>query len=170
MPPRRRPEAKLENEILRRIGPDPDVEIVKLEVGSGFSRGCLDDLERALDGRTFALVRGILARWSVSWGEKGLPDLLVLVRGAPALLRELKSEDGRMREGQPEWHAAARRKGVDVEVWRSVEEALADVERARTAGRFVRGVYRAACAECHDTGVDASTGEGCGCKKKGRRA
>lgn len=135
MPPRRRPEAKLEGEIIRRIGPDPDVECIKLEVGSGFSRGCLGDLERALDGRTFALVRDILARWSVSWGEVGLPDLLVLVRGAPGMLRELKSEDGRLSPEQIKWHAAARRKGVDVEVWRSVDQALADVERARTKGR-----------------------------------
>ncbi len=159
--PRSRDEIILRRQVLLALGAMPDVLVMVNEANA------VTKLSRLIEDKK-AAAQAVLPEERFGLG-RGSPDLVVGVRGR-VLFRELKTEDGRLSPEQIEWHAQARMRGLDVEVWRSVEEALADVERARTAGRFVRGVYRAACAECHDTGVDASTGEGCGCKKKGRRA
>ena len=129
--PRARPEARLEGEILRSFGGNPDVDIRKNEVGAGFSRGCLAELERELSGPVFARVSAILAKYSITFGlAKGSPDLLVLVRPGRAILAELKAGTG-LSEDQRRWHAAARARGAHVETWRSVEEARRAVEEVR---------------------------------------
>ena len=65
---------------------------------------------------------------------RGSPDLVVGVRGR-VLFRELKAEGGRLSPEQVEWHAQARLRGLDVDVWRSVAEAVAAVEEVRGCGR-----------------------------------
>ena len=129
--PRGRPEALLERQILLALGSMPDVLAAKNEVGSGFSRGCLDALRSELDPGTFARVSAILARWSITFGlGKGSPDLLVFVAPGRAILAELKAGSS-LSEDQQRWHAAARARGVNVQVWRSVAEAVAAVEEVR---------------------------------------
>lgn len=128
-----RPEAALEGEIVRRFGPAPDVEIIKCEVGSGFSRGCLPALKQALDARTFEEVSRILARHSIHWGEVGQPDLTVFV-GSRGGVGELKSKDGRLSPEQIRWRDAALRKGVDWQLVRSVDEFGCWIESMRRGG------------------------------------
>lgn len=60
---------------------------------------------------------------------RGSPDLVVGVRGR-VLFRELKTEDGRLSPEQVIWHERARAIGLDVDVWRSVEQAVEEVRRA----------------------------------------
>lgn len=109
----------------------PDVLATKNEVGSGFSRGCLDQLRRELPGPVFDQVSRILARWSITFGlGKGSPDLPVFVAPGRAILAELKAGTS-LSEDQQRWHAAARARGVNVQVWRSVAEAVAAVEEVR---------------------------------------
>ena len=107
---------------------------------------------------------------------KGSPDLIFVVCGLFLGVEVKRAATDEHRAGelspeQREWRDKAARAGVIYRRVRSVEEARAAVAEVRLLARgFVRGIYRAACAECHDTGVDASTGEmgGCSCKK-GRR-
>ena len=133
--PRGRPEALLERQILLALGSMPDVLATKNEVGSGFSRGCLDQLRRELPGPVFDQVSRILARWSITFGlGKGSPDMPVFVAPGRAILAELKAGTS-LSEDQQRWHAAARARGVDVQVWRSVAEAVAAVEEVRRGGK-----------------------------------
>jgi hypothetical protein len=105
---------------------------------------------------------------------KGSPDLIFVVCGLFLGIEVKRAATDEHRAGelspeQREWRDKAARAGVIYRRVRSVEEARAAVAEVRTMARL--RFYRAACAECHDTGVDASTGEmgGCSCRK-GRRA
>jgi len=118
----RRDEAALERQILVDLGSQPDVLALKLEVGHFLRLGLLAEL--------CSTCRPAAARYRVEIGQPGTPDLLLSVAGA-FVGCELKTPIGRLRPEQVAWHAAARRRGVLVEVVRSVDEARALVARAR---------------------------------------
>jgi hypothetical protein len=119
---RDRPEARLEREILRATGREfPGLLVCKNEVGLGF-RG-------ALKGDLCPACAEASKRHRIAYGlGVGSPDL-VAVPGGAFLGVELKTEAGRLSEDQERWHAAARAKGVDVIVVRSVEQWLDEVRR-----------------------------------------
>jgi len=60
----------------------------------------------------------------------GSPDFVGVIRGGRSFCLEIKTETGRTRESQRQWHKAARDWGVFVAVVRSVEEALEALARA----------------------------------------
>ncbi len=67
----------------------------------------------------YARLRG----WGVYWthyskhSPAGFPDL-VLVRGRVLLMRELKTDRGRLTVAQAHWLMALQAAGVDADVWR----------------------------------------------------
>lgn len=133
-----RPEARLEREILRALGSEPDVLLLKNEVGQGYHGALRPALERALGPYVSAdamrLLVETLARHRVAFGAGvGSPDLLAVAGGVFAGL-ELKSATGRTSPEQDTWHAAARARGCIVQVVRSVEEARDVIQRARERG------------------------------------
>jgi hypothetical protein len=136
---RRRDEAKLERDIRNHFGgPDyPDVLLCPNEVGNGYRRAVLDDLRKTLPPATMAVVEPILRRHRVSYGlGVGSPDLALWVSGRSALV-ELKTEEGRLSEDQERWHAAAGRRGVRIDVVRSVaamEAVVAELRRGEEWG------------------------------------
>lgn len=106
---------------------------------------------------------------------KGSPDLIFVVCGlflGVEVKRAATDEHraGELSSEQREWRDKAARAGVIHRTCRSIKDARRAVAEVRAMAR-ARGIYRAECAECHDTGVDTETGEinGCNCKK-GRRA
>jgi hypothetical protein len=69
----------------------------------------------------------------------GTPDLQVV---APRCWGEVKTPEGRLSPAQIAWHEAARARGERVFVWRSIQQAIVDVQRCEqedytraTAGR-----------------------------------
>ena len=82
----------------------------------------------------------------VPWGRKdaypvdaglgeGSPDLVgVLIPSGRAFCLEVKTITGRVSKEQTQCHAAWRRRGVFVAVVRSVDEALAALDRAERGG------------------------------------
>lgn len=108
-----RPEARLEAELLRALGGDPDVLLMKHETGLFYTR----------DGRPVRI------------GTPGSPDLVGAVHGVFVGF-ELKSDRGRVSPEQLQWHQAARARGAVVEVVRSVDEAREVIARVRKMGRW----------------------------------
>lgn len=121
-----RPEARLEREILRELGREADVLLLKNEVGSGFVG--------ALYRQLCAGCRELSHRHRITYGlGVGSPDILALVGpDGRAVGLELKSETGRTSDDQATWHAAAlRRAGLVTHEIRSVDDARRALERAR---------------------------------------
>lgn len=140
---RRREEAILERLILRDLGLTPDLMLCTNEVGEGHPGSVRRILEEALgkalsrypSARTIAVnvLHDVLNKNRITWGlGVGSPDLVGCVGGRFIGL-ELKSETGRVRPEQGDWHEGARRSGALIEVVRSVDEARAVVEKARRA-------------------------------------
>ena len=74
------------------------------------------------------VIRGGVSRLVGDQLAKGWPDLaLVHPKRGLFLVRELKSDRGRLRPEQKEWLDALRAAGVDVDVWRPRD--LPDIER-----------------------------------------
>lgn len=135
----RRPEAVLEREILRRFGQVPDLLVCKNEVGTGFTRGVMDEVLRALPACFHAEIAAIFRKWAITWGlGVGSPDLVGAVAGA-ALFVELKAEDGVVSEAQRIWHAASARRGAPVDIVRSEADMERAIERARARAGGGRG-------------------------------
>lgn len=135
-----RPEARLERAILQELGREPDVLLLKNEVGQGYYGTIYPQIQKALARWPEArrAVEEILVRNRLTYGlGVGSPDLLALVRLSHSDIcvatgLELKSERGALRESQERWHAAARaRVGFRTSETRSVEDARHAVERAR---------------------------------------
>lgn len=119
---RSREEIILRRRILLALGDMPDVLVMVNETNA------VTKMARLVEDRQ-AAARAVLPEERFGLGI-GSTDLVVGVAGH-VLFRELKTEDGRLSPDQIAWHASARAKGVDVAVWRSVDEARADVERVR---------------------------------------
>ena len=134
---RRRPEARLEVDILLDIGKDPSVALYRNPVGQGYYRVAGKFIARALRPwpAAWCEVEPILHRNKVTYGlAVGSPDLVGIGIGscpscsAPVpghfVGGEVKDPDGgRLRAEQKTWREAARARGARVEVWRSVEAA-----------------------------------------------
>lgn len=129
---RDRPEARLERELLRALGRElPGVLAMKNEVGVGYRGALKVALERALDGYTSkAIAMEVLKRHRITYGlGVGSTDLVIVTPQSAFLGVELKTEAGRLSPEQERWHDAARAKGADIIVVRSVEQGLAEVRR-----------------------------------------
>lgn len=133
--PRRRPEKHLERQVLRAVGRHPDLLVAVNTVGVMYRPAALFALQAALAPFGQAAVRtavDALSRHRVTVGlGTGSPDLVGCYRGR-AFGWELKTEVGRLSDDQERWHAAARRRGLLVEVVRSPGDAL---EALRRMGR-----------------------------------
>lgn len=140
---RRRPEAKLERDVLLRLGRVPELALYRNEVGEGFYGAVLPILRKELARHpsALAIVESVLVRNRLRYGlGPGSPDLVGILGGAAGgrfLGFELKTEGGRLEPTQGPWHAAARAKGALVEVVRSVEEAEAVIERELASSQEV---------------------------------
>ena len=133
---RRRDEAKLERDIRNHFGgPDyPDVLLCPNEVGKGYTGDLARALEAALPPATWEVVRVVMQRHRVSYGlGVGSPDLALWVSGRSALV-ELKTETGELSEDQERWHGAAEKRGVRIDVVRSLSEMADVVTELRRAG------------------------------------
>ena len=119
---RSREEIILRRQILLALGSMPDVLVMVNEANAVTKMALLVKDKKAA-------AQAVLPEERFGLG-RGSPDLVVGVRGR-VLFRELKTEDGRLSPEQIEWHAQARLRGLDVDVWRSVEEAVAAVEEVR---------------------------------------
>ncbi len=129
-----RPEARLEREILKAIGRIPDLAIHRNEVGSGYTGNVYGALMKVMPRDEFEVVRQVLVRHRITYGlGVGSPDLVGALGGRFIGL-ELKSDTGRLSDEQVQWHTAARRRGVAVFEVRSVEDAVAALERCRKGG------------------------------------
>ncbi|WP_437606272.1 VRR-NUC domain-containing protein [Sorangium sp. So ce834] len=130
----------MQREILVGLGREHDVWVHPNVVGEGFHGAVYGQLMRELDGAARENVMRVLTRSRLTYGlGVGSPDLLLSVGGRIGWL-ELKREGGggasagRVSEEQARWHEAARRRGMLVEVVRSVEEAMVFVQALRGAG------------------------------------
>ena len=133
---RRRDEAKLERDIRNHFGGPyyRDVLLCPNEVGKGYTGDLARALEAALPPATWEVVRVVMQRHRVSYGlGVGSPDLALWVSGRSALV-ELKTETGELSEDQERWHAAARARGVRIDVVRSLPEMADVVTELRRAG------------------------------------
>lgn len=121
---RRRPEARLERDILLELGKDPTVALYRNEVGQGYYGCVLPQIRKLLEGSPHRdAVLGILHRNRVTYGlGVGSPDLAAIGRGGRFTGLELKAGSSPSRD-QLRWHEAARRRGAVIEVVRTVEEA-----------------------------------------------
>ena len=119
--PRSREEIILRRQILLALGSMPDVLVMVNEANAVTKMALLVKDKKAA-------AQAVLPEERFGLG-RGSPDLVVGVRGR-VLFRELKTEDGRLSPEQIEWHAQARLRGLDVGVWRSVEQAVEEVRRA----------------------------------------
>ena len=122
MKPRSREEIILRRQVLLALGAFPDVLVMVNEANA------VTKMARLVTDKK-AAAQAVLPEERFGLG-RGSPDLLIGVRGR-VLFRELKTEDGRLSPEQIEWHAQARLRGLDVDVWRSVAEAVAAVEEVR---------------------------------------
>ena len=118
---RSREEIILRRQILLALGSMPDVLVMVNEANAVTKMALLVKDKKAA-------AQAVLPEERFGLG-RGSPDLVVGVRGR-VLFRELKTEDGRLSPEQIEWHAQARLRGLDVDVWRSVEQAVEEVRRA----------------------------------------
>jgi len=123
---RRRPEARLEVDILLELGGDPRVALYHNEVGRGYYGNVRPQLVSALEPWPEAKRRAlaILQRSRVVYGlGVGSPDLVCIGVGGAFVGGELKSATGRSSPEQIAWATAARARGARVDVWRSIEDA-----------------------------------------------
>jgi hypothetical protein len=130
---RRRDEARLERDIRNTFGgPEyPDVLLCPNEVGKGYTGDLARALQAALPPAAWEVARGVMQRHRVSYGlGVGSPDLALWVGGRSSLV-ELKTEEGRLSEDQERWHAAARARGVRIDVVRSTAAMEAVVAELR---------------------------------------
>ena len=123
---RSREEIILRRQVLLALGSMPDVLVMVNEANAVTKMALLVKDKKAA-------AQAVLPEERFGLG-RGSTDLVVGVRGR-VLFRELKTEDGRLSPEQIEWHAQARLRGLDVDVWRSVAEAVAAVEEVRGCGR-----------------------------------
>lgn len=119
--PRSREEIILRRQVLLALGSMPDVLVMVNEANAVTKMALLVKDKKAA-------AQAVLPEERFGLG-RGSTDLVVGVRGR-VLFRELKTEDGRLSPEQIEWHAQARLRGLDVGVWRSVEQAVEEVRRA----------------------------------------
>lgn len=122
MKPRSREEIILRRQVLLALGAFPDVLVMVNEANA------VTKMARLVEDKK-AAAQAVLPEERFGLG-RGSTDLVVGVRGR-VLFRELKTEGGRLSPEQIEWHAQARLRGLDVDVWRSVAEAVAAVEEVR---------------------------------------
>jgi hypothetical protein len=112
-------ESRLQAEVLREIGAEPDLYIAKNS--SGQARYVTDE------GTEFFVPYG--------WASPGGPDLVGVLRGPSGLgvmvCWEVKAEAGRLRPEQETVHRVLRSFGAIVYVVRSATEARATLEMAR---------------------------------------
>lgn len=129
-----RAEMRLQRNVLLRLGSMPDVWIHPNPVGQGYVGAIRPQLSAALCQRCLAVATPILDRGRIRWGlGVGSPDLVGAVGPQGRFFGlELKTEDGRMRAEQDQWHAAATARGLLVGVARSEGEALGLIEEWRT--------------------------------------
>jgi len=120
--PRSREEIILRRQVLLALGAMPDVLVMVNEANA------VTKMARLVEDKK-AAAQAVLPEERFGLG-RGSTDLVVGVRGR-VLFRELKTEGGRLSPEQIEWHAQARLRGLDVDVWRSVAEAVAAVEEVR---------------------------------------
>ena len=136
--PRHRSEAELERQVLLALGRHGDTLLLKNEVGQGYTGDLLFALQKALRPCGDAAVRAAVdatQRHRIVYGlGVGSPDLVGTVQGR-AIGLELKTPVGVVSEAQSRWHDAARRRHVHVEVVRSVDEAMAAIDRCREESR-----------------------------------
>lgn len=123
---RHAPEKRLERLVLTRLGRDPGILLHPNFVGVCYRPTAIGALREALAPFGHAAVQAGLsalhrARVAVGLGT-GSPDIVGACDGL-AFGLELKSQDGRVRPEQAAWHAADLRRGMAVEVVRSVEDA-----------------------------------------------
>jgi hypothetical protein len=127
----RRPEARLEAELLLEVGDWQELSLFKNESGQGYYGTVRHMLEQLAAKGPLELAAGwreVLYRNRLAFGlGVGSPDLVGHLRGMFVGL-ELKADRGRVRPKQRKWIEAERRKGARVEVIRSVAEALAFLE------------------------------------------
>jgi len=125
---RRRPEARLERDVLLEFGADPTLALYRNEVGQGYY-GCIrsllcDPVRGVLAGSPLLKpVQHVLYRNRVTYGlGVGSTDLVGIQAPIGRFLGfELKAGS----ETSPEqltWHEAARSRGALIEVVRSVDE------------------------------------------------
>lgn len=128
MADRSRPEKRLEREVLIRVGRTPELLIAPNLVGVCYRPAVLPILAAALRpfGRdALGVAMDILGRNRVTVGlGVGSPDIVGCYQGR-AFGWELKAPGGRLSPEQERWHAAARGRGLRVDVVRSAEEAAA---------------------------------------------
>ncbi len=129
-----KPEARLERELLLAIGRNPTVALYKNPVGEGYYgniRPQIRDALKRLGPSPFHAVDQILQRSHVTYGlGVGSPDLVGMGIGkcphcseaVPGMFAglELKSERGRVRVGQAEWHEAAASRGALIAAVRNI--------------------------------------------------
>ena len=133
---RRRDEARLERDIRNTFGGPEyrDVLLCPNEVGKGYTGDLARALEAALPPATWTAVQAIMNRHRVSYGlGVGSPDLALWVSGRSALV-ELKTDIGTLSEDQERWYAAAEKRGVRIDVVRSLSEMADVVTELRRAG------------------------------------
>lgn len=136
---RKRDEARLERDIRNHFGgPDyPDVLLCPNEVGKGYTGDLARALQASLPPAAWTVVQAVMQRHRVSYGlGVGSPDLALWVSGRSSLV-ELKTDTGRLSEDQERWHAAAGRRGVRIDVVRSVaamEAVVAELRRGEEWG------------------------------------
>ena len=118
---RSREEIILRREVLNALGAFPDVLVMVNEANAVTKMSLLVRDKKAA-------AQAVLPEERFGLG-RGSPDLVVGVRGR-VLFRELKTEDGRLSPEQVNWHERARAIGLNVDVWRSVEQAVEEVRRA----------------------------------------
>lgn len=128
------PEKRLQSAVLQAVGRDPGVLVAVNHTGSGFTANARALLTRALEPwgpLAQQAAEQVLMRCRVTYGlGVGSPDLVLSVDGLAGAL-ELKTETGRVEPHQAQWHAAARRRGLFVQVVRSPEDATAAVAAMR---------------------------------------
>lgn len=127
-------EAELERRILRALGGDRDLLLLKNEVGVGYPCHELHaSMEVALRGDpALGIVKGVLTRARrVQYGlGVGSPDLVGAV-GGRFIGMELKSPTGRLSAEQARWMEAANGRGIHLAVVREVTQAREFIEKIR---------------------------------------
>lgn len=129
-----KPEALVQREILLAVGREPSLLVASNEVGVGHPAAVRSAMQAALApfgpavvATALSVLRANMTRWGLGVGS---PDLVGSYDGH-AFGWEVKAEDGRVSDDQLRWHAAARKRGMTVEVVRSVEDAQRALESMR---------------------------------------
>lgn len=132
------PEAQIEQRVLRALGRDPAVLLLRNEVGRGFrgtARAALDAALEPWGKLAQQAAQAALNRHVLQFGlGVGSTDLVGIVAADPwpvPIALELKSADGRLSEDQKRWHAAACRRGLLVSTVRSEDDAMAAIDAAK---------------------------------------